>query len=325
MLRTRITEMFGIQYPIMSAPMALHSGGTLAAAVSDAGGLGSFGGVHPFAPPDWVREQIALVRQRTGKPFAVGFITAFIPMFEAHFRAALDERVPLIALSFGDPQPWLDQAKSAGARVICQVQTVEDARRAVSSGADALVVQGNEAGGHTGTMNLLPFLTRVADDFPDIPLMAAGGIADGRALAAVLAAGADGAWAGTAFLATPEAIEIPDAYKQLIVDSDGQDTVTTRVYDIASGMPWPEGVVHRVRRNRFVQEWDGRDDEIVARREELGKLYAEAKQRFDPEVVDVSMGQGAGGVNAVRPAAEVLRSICDSAERLLRERASILA
>lgn len=323
MLRTRITELFGVQYPIMSAPMAMHSGGRLAGAVSAAGGLGAFGAINP-AGPDWIREQMRIIRSQTDKPFAVGFITAFIPMFQRNFEAALDERAPVIALSFGNPQPWLEQAKRSGATVICQVQTIEDAQRAAAEGADIVVAQGNEAGGHTGTMNLLPLLSRVVELLPGIPVMAAGGIANGRSLAAALAAGADGAWLGTAFLATPEAVEVRDFHKQRIIDSDGQDTVFTEAYDIMDGMPWPEGVAGRVYGNRFAQDWLGREEELRRRREELLPAYGEGQQRNDPEAVAIYMGQSAAFVDSVRPAADVLRSICDDAERILRERSAKL-
>jgi len=324
MLHTRITDMFGIEYPIMSAPMAMHSGGKLAAAVSLAGGLGSFGGVHRTKGPDWLREEIAHIRSQTDRPFGVGFITSFLPMFEQHFQAVLDERVPVVALSFGGPQPWLDRAKAGGARVICQVQSLDHAREAVDAGADILVAQGNEAGGHTGTMNLLPLLVSVIDSFPDVPVMASGAISSGRALAAVLAAGADGAWAGTAFLATPECTEIPDEHKRLIVESDGEDTVYTRVYDILGGAPWPEGIAERVRRNAFTSEWDGRDAEVTRRREELVPRVQAAETKFDAADRAVLYGQSAGAVPAIRPAAEVLREMCEDAERILRERAAAL-
>src|SRR5688500_12259290 len=140
MLRTRFTEMFGLTYPVMSAPMAMHSGGRLAGAVTAAGGLGSFGGIHPAKGPDWIDAEIATIRAATDGPYAVGFITAFLPMFEPLFEAALaggnsgtsDDAGPrpVIALSFGDPQPWLDRAKKAGATTMCQVQTFDDAARA---------------------------------------------------------------------------------------------------------------------------------------------------------------------------------------------------
>ncbi len=152
MLRTRLTERFGIEHPIMSAPMAHHSGGRLAAAVSQAGALGSFGGINRSQGPDWVRREIAFVRAATPRPFAVGFISAFLPGFTGHFGAALEEKVPVVALSFGEFEPWLTQAKAAGAVVMCQVQTLEAARAAVAGGADILVAQGNEAGGHTESL-----------------------------------------------------------------------------------------------------------------------------------------------------------------------------
>jgi nitronate monooxygenase len=323
MLTTRFTERFGLECPIMSAPMALHVGGTLASAVSEAGALGSFGGVTDKGS-DWVREQIALVRSKTDRPFAVGFITAFLPAFEQHFQIVLHQRVPVVAFSFGDPASYVERAKAGGANVICQVQTLEAAQRALDLGADAIVVQGNEAGGHTGTMNLLPFLSRVLDDAPGVPVLASGGIASGRSLAAVLAAGADGAWLGTALLATPEAIETSDARKERIAASDGQDTVFTTVFDRIAGLPWPEGIGERVQRSRFEEEWRGRDEELRERREELSAKVAEARASDDFTVAPVLMGQSATSVNAIRPAAEVVRAICEDAERILRERTETL-
>ena len=323
MLRTRITELLGVQYPIVSSPMTNHSGGRLAAAVSQAGGLGTFGGIHTDGA-DWVRKQINYIRSQTEKPFGIGFITHFIPDALASFEVALEERVPVIAFSFADPGPWLQRAKDAGATTLCQIQTLKDAREAVAAGADVLVAQGNEAGGHTGRMSLLPFLTRLLDEFPDLPVMASGGISNGRALAAILSAGADGAWVGTPFLATPEAVEVPEAFKNRVVESDGEDTIFTRVYDVLGDSPWPEGVAGRVFHNRFVQKWDGRDNEIRDRREELISDAAEAWANADPEMASVYMGESAGSVTSIRPAAEVLRDICDQAENLLRERSDQL-
>ncbi|MDQ3146123.1 MAG: nitronate monooxygenase [Actinomycetota bacterium] len=314
--------MFGLTYPVMSAPMALHSGATLAAAVSGAGGLGSFGGMHPAKGPDWIRGEIATIRARTDRPFAVGFITPFLPFAAQLFEAAVDERPAAIALSFADPRPWIDQAKAADARVICQVQNYDDAEMAVVGGADVLVAQGTEAGGHTGAMGLLPFLAGVVDRYPDVPVLAAGGIADGRTLAAILVTGADGAWLGTAFLATPEAVEVHDLHKDLVVSSDGTDTVFTRAYDILSGLPWPASIGERVRRNRFTDEWSGREAELRNRREEMaapaGSNPFEAPP--DPESSAVLYGQSAGFVNAIRPVAEVVRTVSEDAEHILRSR-----
>ena len=324
MITTRFTQMFSLDYPLMSAPMAMHSGSRLAAAVSKAGALGSFGGIHRSGDPGWVRGEIERIRSETDRPFGVGFITNFIPMFTPLFDAAVEAKPNVIAFSFGSPGSYAEKAKAAGAKVMCQVQSMAHAREAVAAGADILVTQGNEAGGHTGTMNLLPLLVSVLDAFPDTPVLASGGIASGRALAAVLAAGADGAWTGTAFLATPECIEVPDEHKQTIVQSDGEDTIFTRAYDVLWAAPWPEGIGARVQRNRFTDEWHGKEEEIVERREELQKRVNAAENAFDAGDREVIYGQSAGAVPGIRPAAEVVRQICDDAERLLRERPSSL-
>jgi nitronate monooxygenase len=255
----------------------------------------------------------------------------FEPLFEVALSGGADGagRAPhVIALSFGDPQPWLDRARKGGARTMCQVQTFDDAARAVDAGADVLVAQGTEAGGHTGTMSLLPFLAGVAARWPDVPVLAAGGIADGRTLAAVLTAGADGAWLGTAFLATPEAVEVHAVHKEMIVASDGGDTVLTRAFDIVSGLPWPAGIGERTRRNGFTDEWAGREVELTARREEFAPPPGTVpfQNPPDPATDGILYGQGAGFVTAVRPAADVLRTICADAESILRSRpGSLLA
>jgi len=319
MIRTRFTEMFGLEAPIMSAPMALHSGGTLAAAVSEAGGLGSFGGVSSGGPP-WLRDQIALVRERTSRPFAVGFITHFLPMMTELFDVAIEARVDAIALSFAPVEPWLSRAHAAGIKVIAQVQSFELLDDAASAGADVIAIQGNEAGGHTGTMGLLPFLTRALDLGVDVPLIAAGGIGNGRALAAVLAAGADGTWIGTRFLATPEAIEVPDGYKQVMVQSDGQDTVFSTFFDRLSGMPWPEPIGVRMRRSPILDEWNGREEEAIAKREEvIGRFLPMGAPTFDPDRSPMAYGPAAAHVTAVTPAKDVLRAISTDAERLLSQ------
>ena len=306
--------------------MALHSGGTLAGAVSAAGGLGSFGGVHPTKGPDWLRDEVDIVRATTDRPFAVGFITPFLGFTEELFATALAARPAAIAFSFADPAPWVERVKAIDAVVMCQVQNYDDAEAAVAAGADFLIAQGTEAGGHTGTMSLLPFLAGVVDRYPDIPVLAAGGIADGRTLAAALIAGADGAWLGTAFLATPEAVEVHDVHKALIVESDGTDTVFTRIYDITSGLPWPSTIGERVRRNAFTDEWSEREAELRERQDEVGGLGDENPFGAppDPATDSVLYGQSATFVRAVRPAAQIVRQISDDAEAILRSRSAAL-
>jgi nitronate monooxygenase len=311
-IRTRFTELFGLEHPVMSAPMAMHSGGTLAAAVSGAGGMGSFGGIHETEGPDWVRAQAALVRDQTARPFAIGFITPFLPSAAGHFQAALDARPDAIALSFADPGEWGHRVKEAGIRLICQVQTFDDAALAVAAGADVLVAQGGEAGGHTGTISLLPLLAGIAERHPEVPLLAAGGIGSGRTLAAALLAGADGGWLGTAFVATREAVEVSDEHKAAVVASDGGDTVFTRIYDIAFGAPWPPEIGGRVRRDAFTEEWAEREAEL-----------RECRDRAKPGS-PLYFGQSARFVEAIRPAADVVRLVSTSAERFLRERSGEL-
>ena len=317
MLKTRFADLLGLEMPLMSAPMSNHSGGRLAAAVCLAGGLGTFGGSNNFGR-DWFAEQIRFIRSQTDGPFGVGFITQLMDADPNNFETALAERVPVLIFSFADPRPWLPRARDAGAFTICQVQTPRAAELAMDAGADVLLAQGNEAGGHTGEMNLLPLLVELVERYPHVPVLAAGGITSGRALAAVLAAGADGASLGTAVLATPEAVEVPTAWKEQILHSHGADTAYTRLYDLLGDEPWPAGIAGRVYRNRLVQQWDGRDAEILDRREELASDVAAARARQDPEAASVYMGQGVGNVREIRPAAEVMREICTEAERILR-------
>lgn len=302
----------------MSAPMSNHSGGQLATAVTLAGGLGTFGGTNDLGP-EWLREQIALIRGQSDRPFGVGFITQLIEYNTTNIEIALEERVPVFIFSFADPDPWLGRAKDAGAVTICQVQSFELAQLAVDGGADVLLAQGNEAGGHTGEVNLLPLLVDLVERYPNLPVLAAGGITTGRALAGAMGAGAEGASLGTALLATPEAVEVPETFKEQIVLSDGQDTIFTRLYDLLGTRPWPDRIAGRVYRNRLVREWDGRDAEILTHREELASDVAAARARQDPEASAVYMGQGAGHVNAIRPASDVVRDICEGAESILRE------
>jgi nitronate monooxygenase len=270
--------------------------------------MGSFGGIHATEGPDWVSEQAATVRDLTDRPYAIGFITPFLRFAEGHFQAALDAHPDAVALSFADPGEWAPRIQDAGARLICQVQTFVDADLAVEAGADVLVAQGTEAGGHTGTISLLPLVAGIAERHPSLTLLAAGGMSSGRALAAALLAGADGAWLGTAFLATPECVEVGDDYKDAIVTSDGGDTVFTRAYDIASGLPWPSGIGARVRRDGFTEEWAEREADL----RQLG-----GRVTPDPPIY---IGQSARFVDAVRPAAEVVRLVSEEAERVLRER-----
>jgi nitronate monooxygenase len=312
MLTTRFTARFGIDHPIMAAPMGGLSDGPLAAAVSEAGALGSMQAMHRTKDTAWVVEQISVARGATTRPFAVGFITEFVRFDPARFDNVIEQRVPVIALSFGEPAPYIAAAHDAGSLVICQVQTVQQAVAAVDAGADALAAQGTEAGGHTGTMGLLPLLGSVLDACPDVPVLAAGGVANGRTLAGVLAMGADGAWIGSAFIATTEASPEDARTKDLVVASDGADTVLTHAYDILDGLPWPAGIGDRVRANTFTARWEGQEDTLRSRRDTIERPTGD-----DLDERDVRYGQSAAFVHAVRPVAELVREIVADAEDFL--------
>ncbi len=316
MLYTRVCELLGVECPIVSAPMVGRATAELVAAVSAAGGFGLIGG--STAGPEWLREQIRMVRERTDRPFGVGFISS-APGVEALVQVALEEQVTAISHSFVDPSSYVDAAHAAGVKVLAQVQTLAGATAAARAGVDLITAQGTEAGGHTGYNASLPFVPAVVDVVGDIPVLAAGGIADGRGLAAVLMLGAEGAWIGTRFLTSREAGGATWA-KAAVVGAGTDDTVLTRAYDIAQNAPFPQHVGGRVLRNQFTARWHEHDDQVLARREELAAEVLAAEERGDTQVAPVYAGSAAGLITAIEPAAEIVRRIVTEAEDMLRKR-----
>lgn len=318
MLHTRICDLLGIEYPIISAPM---SGGTaaadLAAAVSGAGGFGLIGGMTTGGP-EWLREEIHKVCQLTNQPFGVGFISSF-PGLDELIKVALEERVVAVSHSFADPTPYIPAAHAAGVKVIAQVQTVAQAIVAAQAGVDILVAQGSEAGGHTGYSGTLPFVTAVLDIAGDIPVLAAGGIADGRGLAAVLMLGAEGAWMGTRFYASRESGG-GKWEKERMLEAGTDDTVLTQIYDLTLEYPFPREVGDRVLRNDYTAIWHGRNDEVIARREELRTQVVAAMREGNARIAAVRAGNAVGMIHEIKPAAEIVREIVAEAEHILRER-----
>jgi nitronate monooxygenase len=316
MLHTRVCDVFGIQIPIVNAPMAIAAGGELAAAVSGAGGLGLIGAMRHDA--HWLQAQIRMVRERTDRPFGVGFVTHWLPDTPELYETALEERVPVIMHSFVDPAPYMPAAKKAGAKVICQVQTVEGAVKAAQAQVDAIVAQGTQAGGHTGlvsTMTLVPAVVRAVSP---LPVIAAGGIADGRTMAATLALGAQGALIGTAFLASPESGYTPNQ-KRRILHMNSSDTVLTRVFEIARGDEWPDDIAGRADRNAFVDRWHGREEQLRSRLQEAAEALAAAIVDDDVSTAPVWAGTGVGLVNDTGSAGDIVRRIASEAERDLRD------
>jgi len=321
MLSTRLNALLGIDYPVLNAPMSGTATADLAAAVSQAGGFGMLGGTSAGGA-DWLREQIHAVRAMTDRPFGVGFISSF-PGVDDLVQVALDERVAAINHSFADPTPYVEPAHARGVRIFAQVQTVAQATRAAHAGVDVVIAQGTEAGGHTGQAGSLALLPAVVDAVGDIPVVAAGGIGDGRGFAAVLLLGATGCWLGTRFVASKEWAG-GEREQQAVLAASADDTVRTNVYDQVRGATFPEGIADRVLRNPFNSTWDGRTDEIAARRSNLRRELEAAGERNDPEVVDVSAGVAVGLITTAEPAGDIVRTIVADAERIMRERVAEL-
>lgn len=319
MLRTRICELLGVEHPILNAPMSSAAGVDLAAAVSEAGGFGLLGGTSGTSPnPEWLRGQIRSVRERTGKPFGVGFISSF-PGLGEMVQVALEERVTAICHSFIDPTGLIEPAHAAGVKVLVQVQTLAHARLAAAAGADAVTAQGSEAGGHTGYNGTLSFVPAVVDAVSPIPVIAAGGIGDGRGLAAVLMLGAEAAWIGTRFVASIEGGN-PAWVKQRVVEAGTDDTVLTHAYDLANASPFPDWVGDRVLRNAWVDTWHERDAEVVARRTELATEVQTATQAADTSIAPVRSGTASGLIHGIEPAGDIVRRLVAEATTILRER-----
>ena len=320
MLRTRICELLGIEHPIISAPMAGAATAELAAAVSEAGGLGIIGA--GFNSPDWLREQIRAVRDRTNRPFGVGFISSF-PGLKELVQVALEERVPVVSHSFADPTLYIPAAHEAGIKVLAQVQKVSHAKIVALAGVDAIAAQGTEAGGHTGHSGTLPLVPAVVDIAGDIPVIAAGGIADGRGLVAVLMLGAEGAFIGTRFVASRESAR-QEWEKFRVTQAGADDTVLTKAYDLALGLAFPKDIGGRVIRNDFNAEWHGRDGEVVEHRDELSSQLEAAAQASDPNIAPVYAGNAVGLFSTIEPAGEIVRRIVEEAEAILHTRPRVL-
>ena len=318
-MKTRLTELMDIEYPIVSAPMSAHSGGDLAGAVSAGGGLGTFGAVFTGDTTGYLNDNIARARAASNRAFGVGFITPYLDDHAEQLDVVFDAGVEVITLSFSDPRPWLGKIKAAGCKAICQVHSFELARIAVEEGADVIAVQGSEAGGHSGGQSLLLALARALDAFPDTPVIAAGGIADGRTLAAVLATGADGAWIGTGFRAVTESREINQEERAAILAADGASTLRSRVTDIIKhkaqgGRAWPADIANRTVCTPMIERWHGREDALQSAIEKDPAGFAEPPAGEKAYL----FSDATGLIKKEETAAEFMARICDEAAEHLR-------
>ena len=311
-LNTRLTQQLGIRHPIISAPMAFAAGGRLAAAVSAAGGLGLIGG--GYGDVDWLDAEF---RAAGNVPVGCGFITWSLKKQPQLLDRVLSRNPAAIFLSFGDPLPFAARIKEAGALLICQVQTRRDAEHAIDCGADVVVAQGSEAGGHgerRATMTLVPEVADLlAAKSPATLLCAAGGIADGRGLAAALMLGADGVLVGSRLWASSEANVSPRMHAAALA-ATGDDTIRSQVMDLARKLDWPSRYTARVLRNAYIERWHGREAELLAVADEEAAKYRQAWADGDPEGSNTFIGEAAGLIPAIEPAAVLIERMVSEAE-----------
>src|SRR4051794_32187056 len=317
-IETALARLLGIEHPILLAPMGSAAGGKLAAAVTHAGGLGLVG--SGYASTKAIRQELA---EAGNARVGIGFILWALERNPAALDVALEARPQAIMLSFGDPTPLTGRIKAAGCKIISQVQTLAQAKEAAAAGADVIIAQGRDAGGHSGvtrgTMGLVP---AVVDAVAPIPVVAAGGIADGRGLAAALALGAAGVSMGTRFTASRESLWDP-AMKAATLAAGGDQTAQTRVFDVVRGAPWPAIYPGRALRNEFSAAWHGREELLEAQRPEQEKAYlASAPDDFHTRVVWA--GEGVDLVHDVPSAAEIIERTVAEAVAVLHRSAALV-
>lgn len=314
MLSTSWSRNMGLRAPIVNAPMGGVAGGRLAAAVTAAGGLGMIG-MGSAGSVARLTSELELLGEVSG-PFGIGLVHWVLAREPGLLDAALAARPTLISVGFSEDFGWVDTLHRHGIAAVTQVYDATQARRAEDAGVDVVVARGAEGGGHgTPVLGTLPLLDAVLDAV-GVPVLAAGGVSSGRTLAAVLAAGAAGAWVGTRLSMCTEALT-PDRTRAALIRADATDTLTTRVFDIGQNLPWPARFPSRVLRNDFIRRWADRAGELAgapAAREDL----AAAMATHDPAVAPIDAGQGVGMLTESRPAAQVIEELCSAAQRCLR-------
>ncbi|MEA2659164.1 MAG: enoyl-[acyl-carrier protein] reductase [Candidatus Binatota bacterium] len=318
MIHTRICDLLGIPHPIVLGGMGNATTAPLVAAVSNAGGFGTLG-TSAFDATTLDRE-IAAIHERTDKPFGINHL--LFQLQENMFAVTLAARPTLIAFAWARKEQnlrdYFQRAHDAGCKVMHMAGEVSEALRAAEAGADVLVAQGTEAGGHVSWMASLPLVPMMVKAVAPLPVLCAGGIADGRGLAGALALGAEGVLLGTRFLATHESPLHPN-FKQAIVDSDGHDTVLTEIPDLAGQRVWP-GAMSRAKRNQFIERWAGREWAIRQNANEIGKDLARARIAGDIANASLSYGQDAGLIDSIKSVKEVVQDIIAEAEQIISGR-----
>lgn len=318
-IQTAITRLFDIEHPVLLAPMGSVAGGELAAAVSRAGGLGIIGGGYGD------REQLGKELEAAGNtPVGVGFITWSLAKQPDLLELALERAPKALFLSFGELGPFAPRIKRAGVPLIAQVQTVAQAKRALADGADVLVAQGTEAGGHGSTRATFPLVPAVVDIAEGKPVLAAGGMADGRGLAAALMLGAAGVVCGTVFYAAAEAIAHPNA-KKAVVAASGDKTERGTAVDVVRGYEWPAQWNIRTLRNAFTERWSRDPAGLKANLDQERGHFLAARDAGDMDVAPAIVGEGVDLVQEVLPAGEIVRRMVEVAEGRMRQASDLLS
>jgi nitronate monooxygenase len=315
-LKTRLTAKLGIKHPILLAPMGVMAGGRLAAAVTNAGGLGIIGAGYGDA--EWIERQFAAAN---GARVGCGFITWSMARDPSLLEQVLAKRPAALMLSFGAIEPHASIIKAQGVPLICQVQSMKYLREAVDAGADIIVAEGCEAGGHSGLRGVFTLVPEAADYLakhaPDTVLVAAGGVGDGRGLAAALMLGADGVLVGTRFIAAIES-EAPEGFRQAIIRADGDSTMKSNSVDVARKRYWPNAeFVVRVLKNGFVAKWHGRERELEKSIDVEFERFWDAFRAGDAENSGVLMGEVSGIIRDAPPVAEIINRMILQACELL--------
>lgn len=318
MIHTRVCDLLDIPHPIVLGGMGTATTAPLVAAVSNAGGFGTLGtSAFNAATLD---TEIGAIRERTDKPFGINHLLFQIQ--EDMFAVTLRARPAVAAFAWArkdqDLRDYFLRAHDVGCKVMYMAGEVPEALRAAEAGTDVLVAQGTEAGGHVVWMASLPLVPIMVNAVAPLPVLSAGGIADGRGLAAALALGAEGVLLGTRFMATPEA-PIHSNFKQAIVKSDGHDTVLTEIPDLASQRVWP-GAMSRAQRNKFIERWSGREWALRQNAREVGKQVAAARAAGDVDNASLSFGQDAGLIDSIKSVSEVVQDILREAEDIIKGR-----
>jgi nitronate monooxygenase len=313
-INTPLTALLGIKHPILQAPMDTIAGARLAAAVSGAGGFGILGG--GYGDRAWLESETAKLRQFSGS-FGIGFITWSLAKRPELLDIALAARPRAIMLSFGDPKPFAPRVKAAGALLICQVQSEDMARQALDAGADILIAQGTEAGGHGASRTTIDIVPAIVDRAAGrVPVVAAGGIADGRGLAAMMMLGASGVLLGTRFYASVECDGAEEA-KKLICAATSGSTVRGAIFDLSRNIIWPAPFTGRSLINDHLRRWTGREVELLQSMNTVAAEYAAARAARNFDIAAVFAGESVGLIHDIPPAAEIVGRISTEADQIL--------